>query len=150
MNGASGLYEGSTVNTVGAPAGNPATVVVLSTIPGRIPPLTEPTPGKKLPPVGPAIGNPREAFVPVEKPNKGPVENPRTPKLPASPPPNGNATNGCDPAGRKTAAPANGWGVNGPAGASTIAGKPRPASGRYVPEIFRREFTLTPRHMSVL
>src|SRR6187401_541636 len=101
MKGASGLYEGSIVNTCGpSPLGELAKGTTCSTIPGRSPPFAEPTPGKRLPFEPPAIGNPSWAFV-VVKPKSGPVGNPDAmPKLPKSPPPYGNATNGWVPVGQ--------------------------------------------------
>src|SRR5437899_298170 len=98
-------------------------VVVASTMPGRIPPTTEPMPGKL--PAAPKLP-PADAFAPSVKVHPGqPNMLPRAPgpcpKVPADPPTNGNCTNGWLNAGRKTAVPAilsDGLEF----GASTIAG----------------------------
>src|SRR6185295_5363230 len=97
-NGASGKYAGSIVNVSGivwdrfnAVGGS---VVVASTTPGRMPPTTEPIPGKlsagpKLPLLGWDTGGPSCALKPG-KPNCWPICPAVRPNVPAEPPVNGN------------------------------------------------------------
>src|SRR6185369_13780292 len=96
MNGASGKYDGATVNVSGIVIGRVSAVagstVVANTTPGRMPPTGEPTPGKlsaepNVPLLGWTTGGPSCALKPG-KPNPNPP--PTKPKLPAVPPVNGN------------------------------------------------------------
>ena len=116
-----------------------AKVVVANTIPGRILPTGDPTPGKRSAPpnvLPTVVGGPSVTLKPG-KPNRVPRAPGPTPKFGPTPPVNGNPTNGwpelkytakgpvgahCgQKGGRKTAVPAN-VPTFGPEGARMIAG----------------------------
>src|SRR3954452_4005305 len=106
MNGASLRYAGARVKTVGTVfvAMQVAVVpaqAVRRTMPGKMPPKTEPTPGKLSAPLPPSLGGPSVATVPAGNPNCGPVKKtPLRPRLPKLPPVNGYCTKGAEPGGR--------------------------------------------------
>src|SRR5437773_1863619 len=100
-------------------------------MPGKMPPTTDPTPGKlsagpKLPLLGRATGGPRVALKPGN-PNSPPGVPGPTPKVPAEPPVNGYCTNGWLNAGRNTAVFTK-VPTFGPDGDRTMAG-PLPKNG---------------------
>ena|SRR5437764_15278048 len=114
-------------------------VVVAKTMPGRIPPTTEPMPGKlSAGPNVPLLGCGLTAKVALKpgQPNSVPKAPGAWPNVPADPPTKGNCTKGWLNAGRKTAVPAALPAHAPKVGASTIAG-PLPRNGNFSCEFGR-------------